>query len=137
MNNIFNLPNTVCNLLKEESNIENVTFITKYPNYIKSSPLQQSVVGVGIKSVDYNTSGIGFDNKLADVQLSFCICVPLSNKSEKCFEIADKIFEFLWSRQELGVSKWDIGEISVKRQIGAFEINANVILSNQVVSENE
>lgn len=127
MNNVFDLPVAVCNSLKENLGFENVSFITKYPNIIKSMPLKKTVVCLSIKDVNFIDSGIGCGTeKLADVTLEVLVCVPLNNRAVNCSDIMKNILEHLWESQEFSLKECNICEVTASKETGAYQLKGSV-----------
>ncbi|MEG1244436.1 MAG: hypothetical protein RSD17_06345, partial [Oscillospiraceae bacterium] len=57
------------------------------------------------------------------------VCIPFFGNSSECSRIMQKLFEYLLFSSTFDIAKCSFGDISAKRETGAYELKGIVELS--------
>lgn len=133
MYSLLDFVQSICSELEANSEFENISFVKKYPGVLKSAPLTEAVVSVGIAKFEVDADQIGgADEKTATVQLEFLVCVPFFADSLECPRIMQKLFEHFLFESSLNVKKCECKDITAKRDTGAYEQKGTVEIETKI-----
>lgn len=127
MGSLLDFANAICNEFKTNSTVTNANFITKYPGCIKSSPLTKTVVAVGFSSAEITDLGVGLkDERQGIIKLEILVCVPLSKDAINCYDVMQKLIEYLAFTSSYRVGKCEISKVSVNRETSSYQLVSTV-----------
>lgn len=133
MNEISALPSNIVAWLKGRSELSHIKFLTEFPAIKKAVPLKNTIVAVGIQSMEIvdsfteNDEGVLVENEYcrqAKIKLRLSIHAPYSSGGEACHDAFTDIIDCLTFASGLDIINSGCDGIVSDRDTDAFVLSA-------------
>lgn len=138
MSEISALPGSIVAWLKERPELEEIRFMTEYPAVKKAVPLKNTIVAVGIESMEIvdsfteNDEGVLVENEYcrqAKIKLRLSIHAPFSSGGEACHNAFTDILDCLTFDSGLDIITSGCESIVSDRDTDAFVLAAWAVVN--------
>lgn len=133
MNEISALPSNIVAWLKTRDELDHIRFLTEFPAIKKAVPLKNTIVAVGIQSMEIvdsfteNDEGVLVENEYcrqARIRLRLSIHAPYSSGGEACHDAFTDIIDCLTFASGLDIINSGCDAIVSDRDTDAFVLSA-------------
>lgn len=129
MDSIVALPGKMVSWLCEQEDLKDIKFFTEFPPILKSVPLKEAIVAVGIEQLSITDKFVENDEGIlekqeycrsANIKSRLSICVPYSYGGSACHDTFTRIIDALTFRTDLNINASGCDETQSDRNTSAL-----------------